>query len=256
MPCKPFASSPSPVRIFHADITEFSASKWMAAQHARLDQVSLNRAAEIAHVRRREQFLFGRILLKHALQHEYGATAASWRLEPSPGGKPLLLGPKGPVGVVVSLSHSGQRVVCALSECQAVGIDIERCKPRDFIALSEHVMTPAERTHLADLTPESQAEFFYQCWTAKEACAKALGVEQAPAFNLIGVCLPDGLISAQTGGEPLAGLCWGDEKYVTTLICKGAIRGNEVFHLGADGHFQRQALQDRITIWVRLPDTF
>lgn len=256
MPCKFFPPPTPPVHFFYADITELSAGDWMASQLHRLDQASLSRAADITHVRRREQFCHGRILLKHALAHVYGETVSGWRLDVGHGGKPFLLGRQGPAGVSLSLSHSGRWVVCALAECETLGIDIERCKPRDFPALSVQVMTPAERAYLAGLTPEGQAEFFYQCWTAKEACAKALGAEQAPAFNRMEVRLPDGSISEESGDGFHTGLCWGDGEYVTTLICKGAFSEVEVFHLDADGYFQPRTLKGWMPIRVRLQDTF
>lgn len=256
MPCKSFPSSLPSVHVFHADITELSATDWMATQSSRLDQASLCRAAEITHVCRRDQFLLGRILLKHALQHVYGEIAADWRLELSHGGKPLLLGPKGPVGVAVSLSHSDRLVVCALAECETLGIDIERSKPRDFITLSEHVMTPAERANLAGLNPEAQAVFFYQNWTAKEACAKALGADQAPAFKQMEVRLPDSLMTEEAGGEFYAGLCWGDGEYVSALVSKDTFNEVEAFHFGADGHFQPHTLEGGVPVQIRLPEMY
>lgn len=227
-----------------------SASNWKAEQQSQLDRLSLDRAAEIKHLRRRDQFLLGRILLKKALQHVVGETAAGWRLEPSNGGKPVLIGPQGPAGMAVSLSHSAQRVVCALAECNTIGIDIEHCKPRDFHVLSEQLMTPAERKHLAGLESAARGEFFYQCWTVKEACAKAIGAEQAPAFNRIEVCVPE--MWAQKEEMTYAGLLWGGEEYVTSLIGEGGISQVEVFRLDVGGGVQASDLKGGAPVWARL----
>lgn len=239
-------------RVFHANLTEHSGSDWMVEQLGLLDKASLSRAAEISHPQRRKQFLFGRVLLWHALRYSYGTDKlAGWRFEPGPGGKPLLLGPQGAAEVAVSLSHSHERVICALMECHSVGIDVELSKPRDFPALAKAVMTETEHRHFAGLEAPAQAAFFYRCWTAKEACAKAIGAHQAPAFKHMDTCRVE--MSTNTKSVAYAGMSWENQGYVTSLACEGGASQVKIFKLGADGFFLVDLLAGASPFRITLP---
>lgn len=241
------------VQVFHADLGELSGSRWLAEQLDKLDKASRRRAEEIRHPKRREQFLLGRMLLCHALRTEFvGGMFADWRLESTPGLKPRLLGPHGETGPDVSLSHSGQTVVCALLHGGRVGVDIEQSRPRDFPALAEVVMTPAERARFHVLERDSHPTFFYRCWTAKEACAKAMGAEQAPGFNRMDVRL--GELATSGSGVGYAGITWTEKKYVMSLVCEGALSRVEIFRLGADGEIRLGDLPEARSIWVERLD--
>lgn len=63
----------------------------------------------------------------------------------------------------VSLSHTEQYIVCAFSS-SPVGVDMERCKPRDFVALS--------RRFCGQILDETA---FYRRFTAAESRFKADG---------------------------------------------------------------------------------
>lgn len=72
--------------------------------------------------------------------------------------------------VSFNVSHSGERVLIALSMVRTVGVDIEAIDPAlDWRALLELVCAPEEAQKI--LT----ARDFYRCWTVKEALLKATG---------------------------------------------------------------------------------
>lgn len=109
-------------------------------------------------------------------------SAAVWRLlqklveELSPGlpfsprflpsGKPVL------EGIYISLSHSGN-LVCAAASSQPVGVDVEQMKPRNLDSLARRCLSVGEFRRYQQA--EDSLSFFYQHWTAKEACAKLTG---------------------------------------------------------------------------------
>jgi 4'-phosphopantetheinyl transferase len=74
-----------------------------------------------------------------------------------------------------SISHSGAWTAVAVSHAP-VGIDLERVVPlpelHDVAALA---FTPAERHGLARCAAPLKETWFYDCWTRKEALAKAMG---------------------------------------------------------------------------------
>ncbi len=72
-----------------------------------------------------------------------------------------------------SLSHKKGHIALLSTHLQAacIGIDIEYCQNRNFLALSQLCCTPKEQEWLAKQPNTNTA--FYQLWTLKEALIKA-----------------------------------------------------------------------------------
>ncbi len=71
------------------------------------------------------------------------------------------------------VAHSGDLVVCALSDIGPVGIDIELIQPsRRFSDMAAWAFGPGEREAGAGAAPAA----FYRVWTLREALAKASGI--------------------------------------------------------------------------------
>ena len=101
-------------------------------------------------------------------------------------GKPYL--PDRP-GVHFSLSHSGDRVLCALSEA-GIGCDVEgprRCE----LALSRRFFHPDETAWLFALPPREQDAAFRRLWTLKESYVKAVGLGLSLPLDAFRI-LPEG----------------------------------------------------------------
>lgn len=84
-------------------------------------------------------------------------------------GKPFVVGSP----YHYSISHSGDWVVCAISDNE-VGIDIEEIKPIDF-SLTSGFFTYSERLALNTQPNDKKLEYFYALWTLKESYIKYLG---------------------------------------------------------------------------------
>lgn len=80
-----------------------------------------------------------------------------------PHGRPRLSGQD----LAVSISHSADRVLVALTAGAPVGADVERVRPVEIAGLAGHVLGAGEAA--ADL-PQ-----FFRYWTRKEAVVKATG---------------------------------------------------------------------------------
>lgn len=105
-------------------------------------------------------FLLNKLLLSEGIQAE---------IETCESGKPFINGHN----LHVSISHSDQAVVCALSE-SPVGIDVEKIKPVSK-KLVEYVCTQSEREYVLsgkDAVNDQAAKRFFEVWTAKEAFFK------------------------------------------------------------------------------------
>ena len=116
---------------------------------------------------RRNQFQCGHALLRLLLQKVTGKPAADHELTAEDGGKPI-----GPDGVAVSITHTGQRVACSVSDLGQVGIDLERIdERRETKQIIDRFFTEKEKAWL-ESGPLAR---FYMLWVLKEAFVKAHG---------------------------------------------------------------------------------
>jgi 4'-phosphopantetheinyl transferase len=121
----------------------------------------------------RDRYLVAHALLRIQLGERIGVGPHD--VEFADGGrKPRLAGP-GPAPEF-SLSHSGERVVVAITGRTPVGVDVERVNAaRDLSPLLDRVLAPTERPAFEALAGESRYAAFYRYWVSKEAVAKATG---------------------------------------------------------------------------------
>lgn len=111
--------------------------------------------------KRAQQFANGRALLRSVLQHQLQIAAKDIAVTlPSQDAPQLTVNGE---RWNLSISHSHHAVAVAVSHNSAVGIDIERTKPRNFSALSREY---------AALHGAESCDEFYRRWTAVEAYSK------------------------------------------------------------------------------------
>ena len=85
-------------------------------------------------------------------------------------GKPYLAG----CAVFFNLSHSGDRVMCALSGGE-VGCDVQKTGKKS-LKIADRFFSPSEKELLESITDENdKADMFYRLWTLKESYIKMLG---------------------------------------------------------------------------------
>jgi 4'-phosphopantetheinyl transferase len=111
--------------------------------------------------------LLGRILLMQGM-HDLGKEFDSSKLQHNKYNKPFFLDSE----VKFNISHSGQMVVCAISEEFELGIDVELIKDINIDNFKNH-MTGYEWENIK--REEDKLTAFYDYWTKKEAVVKASG---------------------------------------------------------------------------------
>jgi 4'-phosphopantetheinyl transferase len=107
---------------------------------------------------------------------------SSVRLARAPTRKPELLG----APLRVSLAHSGEVALVAVTKSHDVGVDVETLRDGvDRWSLVDHALTPRERHRLEAVPPMQRASAFLSMWTRKEALLKAAGVGLAVDPRLV-----------------------------------------------------------------------
>lgn len=140
--------------------------------YATLDPAECARADRFRFARDRARFIARRGLLRQFLARHIGGDPAEITYCAGPFGKPSLAtgGPR------FSTSHSHGIALFAIASDIEIGCDIERLDRRvDPDRTAEHLFTPQQVCALRQAAPETRHQLFFQCWTRKEAVAKALG---------------------------------------------------------------------------------
>lgn len=106
----------------------------------------------------------------------------------------------------LALSHSRGHALAGLATpAWALGVDLERCRPRDIEGLASWVCTPQE-TAMLRAQPEGarRLERFYLLWTVKEALLKAAGLSFPADMRRVGLTEESGLLAPQGQWQAMA----------------------------------------------------
>ena len=139
------------MRVFYTRITQ-AESVFATRAIDRLPPAARHRVVGMQDRRAQAQTVAGLLLLRHALADD----ACWWRLGRSATGRPEIAG-----GPSFSISHSKDRVACAIADAGPIGLDIEA--RRDDVS-------PRLIARIATAEHE-----FFAAWCAREATVKASG---------------------------------------------------------------------------------
>lgn len=133
----------------------------------KMDGLPKERQKKILNCRQKQKRLqsFGAGLLLYKVLNRYGIS--SDQVYADENGKPLV------DGVYFNLSHSGDVVICAVSE-KPVGCDIEQIKdaPKQ---VAERSFSEDEKAYLEQFSGETYNREFFRLWTKKESYLKMTG---------------------------------------------------------------------------------
>jgi len=138
-----------------------------------LSQSEKRRLDATKNINKRREYLLSRALMRHAFSKLFNLPISEWKFIDKPNSAPIITNLQDKT--FFSLSHS-KGYICFVISQFPVGIDIEAInKKRDFSALADVFMSNEEINTLlnTDMEHETQAEYFYRIWCAKEAYYKA-----------------------------------------------------------------------------------
>ena len=122
------------------------------------------------------RFTVRRALLRVVLGGYVGRRPGELRFARRRGGKPILLPGRGRSGPHFNASHSDRLAVVAVSWDAEVGVDLERVRPDlDVDGMVARYFSTDEARPISLVPPDLRQEAFFETWTLKESCCKALG---------------------------------------------------------------------------------
>ena len=171
------------LKIFYLKISAFDG----VPDHAFLPEVSfqtrewVKTCKNAATIRRK---LLGEVVVKRLLMQNWGLEPEKYQIVKGEHGKPYVISEKS--GVYYNLSHSGDYLVCALSE-KEVGVDIEK-KGKIHLEVAQRFFHPEEFRNLQSYTDEQQRDLFYRYWSVKESFLKYTGKGLSASLSGFLVC--------------------------------------------------------------------
>ncbi|ADP15914.1 4'-phosphopantetheinyl transferase superfamily protein 2 [Achromobacter xylosoxidans A8] len=175
-----------------AGIQVFQLALDLAAPLADSDQALLSREEAERALRfhrhgDKVRFVSARAALRRLLSARLNCYPGRLRFAANKHGKPRLdVACSADPAPYFNVSHAGGFALIALSDSVPVGVDIERRDPHcDVASLSRLVLS----THELE-SPEERRLDFFDCWTAKEAVLKALGLGVAEHLQRLSVFGP------------------------------------------------------------------
>ncbi len=201
----------------------------MACLLATLCDDERQRAERFALVRRRNEFVVTRGLLRTVLGRLAGVAPERLAFAIGEHGKPFLKEPAA-TGLSFNLSHSHGVGLVAVTVGRAVGVDVELDRPKsNYAALSRRFFSERESATLLGLPASQRQRAFFACWTRKEAFVKAQGTGIALGLDRFDVALrPD---------QPAALLrtCWDPGEAARWSLVNVEIGGSHAAALAVAG---------------------
>ncbi len=144
------------------------------------------RIASLGLDRLRHEYVCTRIMQRQVLSRYADADPVAWRFVEAPQGKPSIGEPENERGIRFNLSHTGGLIALALCRDAEIGVDVEMLdRESDVTSLARRFFAPTETAALLALQEDAQRSTFFQLWTLKEACLKALGVGLFTPLDLV-----------------------------------------------------------------------
>jgi 4'-phosphopantetheinyl transferase len=187
-------SAPKLLRLADSGIHVFCASldlpaSRMAQLAAHLSEDERARAERFAVEQPRQRFIAARGILREILGSFLDVEPAQLRFSYNSFGKPQLASCTSSRALHFNLAHSDSLAVYAIAD-QDIGIDLERIRPMpDAQDIAARFFSPRESADLREIPEERRTEAFFNFWTRKEACLKAVGLGLSETLNEIEVSL-------------------------------------------------------------------
>ncbi|MFG2134408.1 4'-phosphopantetheinyl transferase family protein [Streptomyces sp. NPDC048751] len=192
----------------------------------------------------RDRFLATRLLIRHTAAVALGTEPNSLELSYGLNGRVHL---RGYDQIDVSLSHTGDLLLCGITSLGVIGVDTEPLKRRLSGRDVETLMcTGPERLRLAATPDEERNGQLLALWTLKEAYSKALGQGLRFPFTEFGFRKEAG--PGPAGHEPTGPGAAGDAETILLERSDGTPVADDTWRFAtfplSTGHLVALALQD------------
>ncbi len=181
--------------VYIADISCLKDSNVFEALYRNLSKERQKKIDRLLLPEDRQRSLGAAVLLKQVL---FLLGIPSFELSYGEKGKPFL---KHEPGIFFNLSHSGDKVICAVSSAE-IGCDIEKIRELEF-DVAGRFFSPQEADMIKSAASDDEKNgLFFRLWTLKESFVKATGRGMMPGFFEVSLeLIPGGAKTVESAGE-------------------------------------------------------
>ena len=147
----------------------------LALLRTALDDHERQRAERFHFRRDHDTYIAAHALARSMLSEATGVPAASLRFVTGPYGKPELVQDTGGRQVRFNISHTDGLVACAVSDGDALGVDVENSERKTDLEIAHRYFAPEESALVLSAAPDRGHRLFFRFWTLKESFIKATG---------------------------------------------------------------------------------
>src|SRR3990167_11472681 len=166
-----FSIKPHTVHLWRIELSRFSAQ--LSTLEPLLSADEKERAARFHGVLTRERYIVARALLRKILHLYIEISPEKIVFSYSEKGKPFLS--NNAHALYFNVSHSHDRMICALSTESEIGVDIEKMELDFKENIAKRFFSKEEYAQIENLPKEERVTAFYRIWSRKEAVIKAFG---------------------------------------------------------------------------------
>ncbi|WP_447980431.1 4'-phosphopantetheinyl transferase family protein [Candidatus Nitrospira bockiana] len=163
------------------------------------------RADRFSFPQARTRFVLSRGLLRLILSRYVGREPGRVAFSYGRYGKPALRTMPAEPALRFNASHSEELILYAVTRGREVGVDVERIRPQfPYGEVVGQFFSPSEKDSLYAMAPTRRCDWFFACWTVKEAYLKAIGRGLSGPLDRIEVAVsPDvSRVSMRVDGQP------------------------------------------------------
>jgi len=151
----------------------------------------------------RQRFVAARALLRIILASYLNLDPSDLRFSYSKKEKPSLAPNHAASGITFNLSHSGGIALYAFARGRDLGVDVEQVRRDiDVEPIASRFFSAHEQQQLSKFPPAERVDFFFRCWTRKEAYIKATGDGLSLPLSQFDVSLAAGGTNALAATRP------------------------------------------------------
>lgn len=171
-PAGPLSLIESPVQLWRIPLSGFLDE--LPSLRQILSPCEVTRADQFIQPKHGERYTVAHAALRLILSRYLNCSPNSLEFIEGPYGKPAL---KQASYLQFNLTHSHELALLAVTQDQAIGIDVEyNQRKAHLLDIAKRFFAKEEYQQLLDLPPSQQQAGFFRCWTLKEALIKAIGL--------------------------------------------------------------------------------
>ena len=151
-------------------------SALLASCYELLDEHERARHQRFYFEKDRHRYLVSHALVRRVLSGYADIPPADWHFSHAEHGRPEITNRDSPP-LRFNLTHTAGLAACVVTLSAPCGIDAEKITPRHHpLDVAKRMFSETEYRQLESLQGRQQLEYFFACWTLREAYVKAIGI--------------------------------------------------------------------------------